>query len=408
MEDLPPVSGPLHAAALSLYRLAAKLSGVYLGGHQIAESVYVHRSVATGEVSFGRSDIDLLMVVRQPESDSADGPELASLYQRMCLLRRLHPALVSIQMHDTRGLARWFRTDTYRASLERRSAILLAGRLAQMPCVPVRREDAVRWFAFNASLFFSPAISERNPRNLRKIATEMWSAYACAEGRCPEPDVTRRQGEESARGDAAGAGLADVVDHPERAPDFVFGLAKRLHDDLLPPLRPLGAPLVFRSPMPPGLRERLFVVPPGSGCPIPTEAYQPFPFIATPELLALYCHYANPFAAWGFPRELTEAGFVQPSLRQYVRSCRFYLQDNFLRLVGFTNGGSPWLPGITVATVAHALPYLQNGETPPPMPVQQKPPESSVEEFYRRDFGRIYCQAQEQLEVLEELDRRLA
>ncbi|MGD0014332.1 MAG: hypothetical protein ABSD56_07915 [Bryobacteraceae bacterium] len=65
------------------------------------------------------------------------------------------------------------RTDTFRGSQERRSVILLAGKPAVMPSVPVRREDAVRWFAWWPAHFFSMAVRERNRRNLRKIAAEM-------------------------------------------------------------------------------------------------------------------------------------------------------------------------------------------------------------------------------------------
>lgn len=410
MGPSPPVPETLQALALSLYRLAAKVIGVWLGRHEIVESVYAHRSVATGEVSFGRSDIDLMIVVRPPESASADGPELASLYERVQLLRRLHPALTHVQMHDPRGLEKWLRTDTYRGSTERRSALLLAGKPAAMPSVTVRREDAVRWFAFYPAHFFSTAVRERNPRNLRKIATEMWSAYAVAQGRTPEPDLTRKQAEARARIEEDGAGLAELASYPERAPDFVFGLAKRLHDGLLPPLEPLREPFVFRAPLAPRSRLRVFVIPPGPGYAPPAEAFEADSFLATPELLHLCSHYVNPFAAWGLPPELSRLGFVRPSPKEYVRACLFYLQDNTLRNVGFAHRDT-WVAGATVAVVAHSIPYLRNGEIPPPMQAQNMQAllehQPSVADFYREEFGRIYSQSQGQLEVLEELERRL-
>jgi hypothetical protein len=168
--------------------------------------------------------------------------------------------------------------------------------------------------------------------------------------------------------------------------------------------------LVFRAPLAPRMHPRVFAIPPGPGCPAPAAAYEADSFFATPELLHLYSHYVNPFVAWGLPPELSRLGFVRPSPQEYVRACLFYLQDNMLRNAGFTHRET-WVAGATVAVVTHSIPYLRNGEIPPPMParnmqalLEHRP---SVADFYREEFGRIYSQSQEQLEVLEEMERRL-
>jgi predicted nucleotidyltransferase len=55
--------------ATAFYRQAARLSARMLASSPIVESVLVHRSVATGEVFFGRSDIDMLMVVNEEKAE---------------------------------------------------------------------------------------------------------------------------------------------------------------------------------------------------------------------------------------------------------------------------------------------------------------------------------------------------
>ena len=93
--------------SVSSYRLAAKAVAIALQGHPIVESVYVNRGVGRGEVSFGRSDIDLQLIVRTPDPEYADGPELASLHWRVRVLRKLNPALGHMMVFDPQGLDRW-------------------------------------------------------------------------------------------------------------------------------------------------------------------------------------------------------------------------------------------------------------------------------------------------------------
>jgi hypothetical protein len=96
-----------------IYRMAAKVMGIALHGHEIVESVYANRGVGRGEITFGRSDIDLTIIVRNPKPNAYDGPELYSLYRRAAALRRINPALTHMMVHDTPGIIRWMQTDSY-------------------------------------------------------------------------------------------------------------------------------------------------------------------------------------------------------------------------------------------------------------------------------------------------------
>lgn len=391
------------------YRLAARAVAAAIQRHPIVESVYVNRSVGRGEVSFGRSDIDLHLVVRTPNPESYDGPELASLHRRVDILRKLNPALGHMMVFDPQGLCRWSRTDTVLSSLERRSAILLTGKSIPIPYNPTRREDAIRWVAYWNESFFPIAVRQRNGRNLRKICAEIWKAWAVARGITPEPCLTQTESEKAARSDPAGNGLAGRIHEPEFAVKYAMKLAGTLHDELFPKLRQLQTPIIIRTPLPPRSFHRVLVILPQQISSLPPEVFDSQSFIATPELFHLYIHFVNPFMNWSIPEELKNMGFLAPQPEEFVRACSFYGQDNMLRLPGFVRPDT-WTPGTTVAVNRHCIPYLRNGEVPPPIPESAVKTEldhrPKISEYYLRDFARLYRESVEHWEILQQLGKK--
>lgn len=393
---------PAHA----IYHLAAKLSARFLGLFPVVESVYVHRSVSTGEVSFGRSDIDLLVIVRPPRGESADGAELAALYGWLRLARLGNPALSHIEIHDPVRLERWIRIDTYRGSQDRRSAIRLYGKPIAWTGMPVRPEDAVRRFAFWAERFFSTAVCERNRRNLRKIALEMWCTYATATGLLEEPCLTRPEmAARWAESDQAPL-LETLTGDPFRASSVVFRLAQRLHDSLLPPLRALPEPLTIALLVPPRYRRRTLVVLPDADSPLPPEAFQPGSFLCTPEVFDLCLHYQNPFLAWVCPPQLFALGMLPPAAADFVRAGMYFGLDGAVWNPGFQHPDT-WTPAASVAVIRHALPYLESGRIPPPLDnalvARLAADRPSIPEYYRRVFPRVYRESEEQWDRLTRL-----
>ena len=351
-----------------------------------------------------------MMIVRQPRGDTADGAELASLYERLRLVRFFNPALGHIEVHDPAGIQRWIQLDTYRASQDRRSAVLLHGKPVAMPRTPVRREDAVRRFGNWGDGFFSTAVREQNRRNLRKTSLEMWCACATAMGRLEEPCLTRREMEAQWAGSDDAPLLDTLLRDPSRTPSVVFRLAKRLHESLLPPLRALPQPLVLSLLMPPRYRQRTLVVLPGADSPLPREAFQPGSCLCTPELFDLELHYMNPFLSWVSPAELTSLGSQPPSAAAFVRACLLFGHNHTLRNPGFIHKDT-WAPAATIEVVRHALPYLESGRTPPPLDdglvrhlVADRP---SCIEYYRSVFPRVYRDSEQQWNRLRQLETGL-
>lgn len=385
------------ALATAIYRQVASVTARILAVSPIVESVLAHRSVATGEVSFGRSDIDLQIVVAR--ADSEDGEKLASLYERVLLLRRFNPAVSHIAVHDPEGFRICAAMDTYWASMERRGALLLAGKPISVPPLPVERDHALGALGFWVEWFFSIAVQQRNRRNLRKMALEIWNTYATASGLIPEPFLRRSEAETHLRTTEKGIALDRLVGEPRCAAGFVFDLAERLHRRLLPALRSLSTPLVLEMETLPHWRRRTLVVLPKPGCPLPQEAFLERTFLCTPEALDLYMHYSNAFLCWTLPPQLLDIGMNPPRVDEFLRSCRYYAQSRFLRHPGFLDP-LPSMPPAIMASLRHAVDWLSRGEVPPPLPRQQIQEivarELSCPDYYRTVYPRL-CQESQQI-----------
>src|SRR3990170_2820050 len=90
----------------TVYRAIAKLTASALGSCDIVQSVFLRRSVAAGEVSFGRSDIDLTVVIRSPLSTPEEAETILALNQRCRLIRALVPVLGEVEVGTLEELDR--------------------------------------------------------------------------------------------------------------------------------------------------------------------------------------------------------------------------------------------------------------------------------------------------------------
>ena len=383
-------------AANQFYRTAAWASARMLASSPIVESILTRRSVGTGEVVFGRSDIDMLVVIRQARAH--DGEALADLYRTARVCRFLNPALGHMEVHDPESLQSSLATDTCFGSVERRSCLLLYGPPVPMRDRPVCASHAAGRFGFGIQTVLSPAMHQRNRRHLQKAVLESWSQYATACGLIQEPWLTRAEAERSFLEAGECVNPDGIYAEPLLAAGHVFDFAARLHRRLLPDLRALSGPVVFEALLPPRYTPRTFVVLPNPGSLDAARSLPSNVFICTPQALDLYLHYTNAFLYWNLPRELLELGMRTPSAAEFLRSCRFYTQGYFLRVPGFVNE-VPYLPVTTTASVTHALRWLSRGEIPPPIPDERigeaRASAVSCVDYYRKCYDRIYRENQE-------------
>jgi hypothetical protein len=397
------VATPLQRCVNRVYRQIGRLSARVLGSSPIVESVYIHRSVAADEASFGRSDIDLLVVVRQPPSGACDGSELAALGRTVRRMHAILPVVGQMEVHDPRGLQDWCRSDPYRASIERRSTILVYGKPFEFTSPPIRTEHAIRRAVVPVSTYLTAAVKERNRRNLRKFSLDVWNAYATATHQIAEPFLARQETDHY-RLTHEGRRDGDSLGDPDHALSFIFGTIQRLHDTVMLPLEKIRSPLIFRVQLPPGFRERTFVVLPKPGFPLPPEAFDSSAFLWTPEALDLFTRYASAFFYWVLPPEVKQLGISQPDATAFVRSCRHYCDTHKIRYPIFMKNNDIRSAVGRVMVLRHAVRHLRHGHVPPPV-VQAElrealanPPACS--DYYDSVFPELYREAEQLWEEL--------
>jgi predicted nucleotidyltransferase len=401
---LPAVGGVWPRFVARCYREVAGSAAALLGSSEIVRSVLVHRSVAAGEVTLGFSDIDLIVIVREPRSESMDGPELLDLYERVRRLRRIIPRLGQIEIHDPRGFQSWFHLDTFRGSQERRSATLLCGEPVEMPEVSVRREDALRRFALSPYYFLPPAIVRQGRRSLRNIALEMWGACATATGLVTEPFLTRRATEEYCRSQPDGCIPGDLK-RARSAQTFLFRTAEELHRRLLPPLARIREPILEGVPLRPGAKARPVVVLPRPDSPLPDVKLDPVMSFFTPELLDLCIQFALPYLYWTLSPALLDLGIRQPTSAAFLQYARYYTHSVMLRVPGFGAGNATYPFALNVRT-AHIARHLERGEIPtaPDAEGCARTPSLSIAEYYRSAYPGLLVEYQERAMLLSALE----
>lgn len=354
---------PMRSAGMAarLYLLAARSSAALLGRHEVVHQVLVHRSVATGEVDFGRSDIDLILIVSPDPDGRRHGVQLLDLCRSVRRIRRVNRALNHVEAHDRPGWVEWLSLDTYRGSQERRSAITLSGPPAVLPTIPVRREHAVRRFVMSPLHYLVDVLVRGDRRNLRKIALDMWNAYAVATGSIPDPFLRREEIADHYDRSPERQQLGELGHAPETLMAFMWGLARLLHGRVLAPLGEFRQRLTVALRVPPYQGARRFVLPTAS--PGDQPQAQLHSTILSPEALDLFIHFVNPFVWHSLPADLLENGFRQPSTEFYVEASRYEFRGQILRAPGLmstnTDRAIAW-----ECLVRSVLPQLENGERP--------------------------------------------
>lgn len=363
------------------YRLAAHLSARLLALSGDLESVLLHRSAATGEVEFGRSDLDMVLVIK-PEV--ATGARLARLLGIIRRLRLLNPIMLHREVYRDCDMQEIARHDTVWASVERRTLVCLWGRDVRPDHLPVRREDATRRLFVWWEVFFCRALGQRHRRNLEKACLECWNFFALAQGLLSEPLLRRDEMSRHWRdsGDFSAGDLGDG----EIARRFLLELFSSLHRDRRPPLLRLESPFVFETVLSPHVVPHRFLVLPDPASALPA-AYRPGDLVATPELLDLFTHSKNAFMHWSMPAHLTRLGITAPSAGAFRRDAIHICGPHFLTLAGFGSRVASD-PAARLACVQHVYECLKDGRYPTPL--RQSPAWlTDAPAYYRRRFDEL-------------------
>ena len=385
------------------YRHIATAAGRSLARNEIVRSVLVRRSVSTGEVDFGRSDIDLTIVLSGPAVSSDEIELLLVLSRTYRWMRKLMPVIGECFALSPEELKRSYKLDSYRASIERRSALVVHGPPVEIPDIPVTTRGAVYrtvgWFRG----YIPIALKHGNRRNLRKFAIEIWNAYATATGLITQPFLTRRETLDAWRQSEPELSL-ERLSRPELF-RLCCRLAAKVHAALRPPLATLDQPRRMRA------RSTQYLVIPSPEYEVSRNELGWDTLLATPEILDLVLHYLNAFDYASLDSDIRDLGIEPPDYEDYVETGRRALDPFRLRTVGFLD--SPSLITGTHRVLERSelvFPYLQRGETPPLEALRAFSESETVRDvpsdtaYYRHWYPDLYQRFREMWERYDALD----
>lgn len=353
-----------------LYRAAARFVAPILCAPGV-RSVYIRRSVAAGEADFPWSDLDLGLVV-----EGFRGREMNALRHRFLTARLAFPRLGECQIASAAELTDLAFSDPYRASLDRRFAVTIAGDPPPIPVVPVSRRAAMRRLVFWFERYMPLAVRQGNQRNQRKFVLEMWNALGVAEGKWVEPLRTRCETEARAR-EIAFIGSCESGGEPFAV---ACRIATRAQQQLLPPVPVLRETVVLAGQNP-------LVLLPVESAPWPTR--HTAAVVVTPAVLQLMLETQNPFLWLRHGSALGDLGFSPPSRQAWAEACVRHTGGERLRSPGFMERG-PNMHLTILSMVEKVLEILECGELPEG-PVNAPTPESrlSVAAYYRDRFDAL-------------------
>jgi hypothetical protein len=359
-------------AGTRLYRAAARLVAPILCAPGV-RSVYIRRSVAYGEADFPWSDLDLGLVV-----EGFGGREMNGLRRRLLAARVAFPRLGECQIASADELTDLAHSDPYRASLDRRFGVTVAGDPPPIPVVPVSRRAAARRLVHWFERYLPRAVRQGNLRNQRKFVLEMWNALGVIEGEWAEPLATRR--ETAAR--AREIGLTGCGEPGGTPFALCCRIAARAEQQLLPPAPATGETVVLSG-------ENPLVLLPVESAPWPAPACRGAGIVATPAVLQLMLETHSPFLWLRHGPALRDLGFAPPSRQSWAEACVRLTGGDRLRGPGFHERGPNAHPAI-LGPVERVLEMLESGELPEgPLKVAVPPGYSSVAAYYRDGFDRL-------------------
>jgi hypothetical protein len=391
------------ALANAAYLATARGLVRLIGRHRIVRSVYVRRSVAAGEVVFGRSDIDLTIVLHDACATMDGASRLYALNRTVRGIRRMFPWLGQCEVHAAGELGDWAERESFRTHLEIANAVLVHGEPVELPVGPIDQRQAAYRTAFWLEKYLPIALAGHRRDQLWKFVLEMWVTASLAVGRLAEPCLTRAETLRAWHRHPEPVAPPEPGQPVETLWRTALALLAEVHGALRTPVASPGALHVFTAVLPPGGPARTVWV--GtveqlarelgrSAKAPPSKTTLAF----TPEALDLYLEYVNPAFHAQVSRALGAVGPVteslqMPSAAAWHEALRRWSCPVLARKPGFGTtdfGMAPRQVGYArrvVETVAGGWPPSPE-DVPPCDPASAPPP--SFRDYFLRDYVSVY------------------
>jgi hypothetical protein len=381
------------ALANEAYFLAARGLAHVLGRHSIVRSIYLRRGSAAGEVRFGRSDIDLTIVLHDGCASSDGARQLYALNRAVRRLRVVFPWLGECEVYAADELAVWAEVESYRVTLDVNNAVILFGAPVTYPQHPISRRQAAYRTVFWFEKYLPIALRSRHAANLRKFAIEAWMTASLAVGRADRVRLTRAETLAAWHADPVPVAPPEPHDPVDVFWRAMAAMTAEVHAALLPPVEQPSRIATHLLVLPPsGLRKTLLVGSTeqlaGELGRLPQDA-----MVFTPEALALYLEFMNPALHAWLPVSLLPAGISAPSVEAWRDALLRWSCPVLARNPGF--GSRVFSRGPYILRHADRLSRTLEGGRPAKVTVEDLAvdPPPALRTYFLRDYPDTYALA---------------
>jgi predicted nucleotidyltransferase len=355
----------------TLYITAARVVARVLAAPGV-RSVFIRRSVATGDAVFPLSDLDLSLVVGE-----IGGAGMADLYRRLRIAGILFPRLGEVQVTTPEELRDMAESDPYRAYLDGRSAITIFGEQPHIPQFALSPTAVARRLVFWLDHYLPLAVRRGRHGDQRKFVFEMWNALSVLQGRWPVPQLSRRTIQELWNNGGFEVG----------APPFVqcCRFAEQAHALLGCTAPEIDRTILLKSPRP-------ILLLPRADSAWPPEAYRPGVRVFTPPALNLFMATQDPLLWLDVEVQLRELGFEMPSRGSWCAACLRLAGGERLRRPGFSERG-PGQYARRLVQLETVIAWIEKGQVGEPSPTPERSAPQSVSTYYREQFDQLAKEA---------------
>jgi len=363
----------------ALYGLLGRLVAAQYGALGFVRGVHARRSLAAGEITTGRSDIDLTVVIDPPSDLAEESRRLLALARRTTAIRRVLPVVGPPEVATAEELQDWYRQPAFPATLERdRGWLRLWGEPFERPegaGSPVEERLRNLPWLFWAWLRLPEHFRRGRLRTCCNLLIDMVDVRDLCRGR---PAGPRRRGEILAQWSEIAPAERDTLARAMGGwkPRDAGALLRRVHAlglrvvdslaDHVPSLTGTWSTdqIETRPPFEYGRRLWLLVDPQDSRAvtaALDRVEREPEVRVATRRGLAVQMQHRNPWEYFTIVDPGARERMVPPSAAALVSAVRYYQHRIVPRRLGFAVGTGVDRSRTLGAQIAQALLWLDEG-----------------------------------------------
>lgn len=178
------------ATGTKIYKFLAERVAKRLSKFDAVLGIYGRRSLASGEIVFGKSDIDLTILIDYFREERREAVFLCDLCDTYSRIKKLLPILGECNIFNDFDIRVWYSLKTYEWLVDR-NWIRLYGKEIDLPEIKINKDDILfkfLWWVFE-SLFVS--YKKKRVRSCFNILLELSNGYFTYTGAFDKPKLKR-------------------------------------------------------------------------------------------------------------------------------------------------------------------------------------------------------------------------